>query len=106
MVDDLDVEWQRYCEWQRYADSPGGDWDLPAPPPRPLAGELLATALGLRPGPDAMGLLETIDPTELDEAQQVDWVACWDRQHSWTAANRWTAIGHVAVTTPRRASAG
>ena len=94
---DVDAEWERLtgCHLEGMSEVGFGA----EPPTRPLSAELVASALSARPGPDAIGLLSAVDPTELDPGERIDWATAWDRQASYVAARRLAAIAHVAEHT-------
>ena len=57
---------------------------------------LLAKAVALPPGPDAMRLLAGVDPDALDDVDRVEHLVAWERCARWVEAQRVRAVVGVA----------
>ena len=63
-------------------------------------GVTLEWLLEMEPGPQAMAVLNGIDPKGLDQAGRLALISAWDRQNSWVAARSQSVIAVAAGDEP------
>jgi Domain of unknown function (DUF222)/HNH endonuclease len=60
----------------------------------------LAWVWEMAPGPAAMAVLSSIEPSDLDAAGRIELVRAWERQAAWLSAQQQTAIAAAAGAEP------